>query len=106
VIEDANSDLYLPAMVLAELVDLISKGKSPLTLAELEVALNSDARLAVLPLTGEIALSGVRFAALPDIHDRCIVATAAKLIELIPDAVLVTRDGTIRKFNLIPTLWD
>ena len=70
------------------------------------VALQADSRLTVTPLNEEIALSSVRFVALPDIHDRCIVAAAAKLIETVPGALLVTRDRAIRASAFVPTLWD
>jgi len=105
VIDDPTSDLYLPVLVVAEMVDLISKGRSPLSMSNLDIALHSDPRLSVVPMTEEIALSGVRFIALPDIHDRCIVATTAKLIETVPDAVLATGDRAIRSFAFVPTMW-
>jgi hypothetical protein len=93
-------------IVVAELIDLISKGRSRLDLADLDVALHSDARLTVVAMSEEIALAGVRFVALPDIHARCIAATAAKLIESVPEAVLVTRDRAIRDSAFVPTVWN
>ena len=105
-IEDAATDLYLSALVVAEMVDLISKGRSPLSISDLTMALHADSRLTVTPLNEEIALSGIKYVTLPDIHDRCIVAAAAKLIETVPDAVLVTRDRAIRDSSFVPTVWE
>jgi PIN domain nuclease of toxin-antitoxin system len=41
-IDDPASDLYLPVLVVAEMVDLISKGRSPLSSSDLDLALHSD----------------------------------------------------------------
>lgn len=104
-INDPTNDLYLPALAVAELVDLIGKGRSPLNVRDLEAALQSDLRLTVIAMSEEIALRTARFIALLDIHDRCIVATTAKLIETLGQAVLVTRDQTIRDSGLVATIW-
>jgi PIN domain nuclease of toxin-antitoxin system len=105
-IENSSIDLYLPALVVAEMVDLICKGKSRLDLPNLYAAIQSDARLTVVPMTEAIALATAKFATLVDIHDRCIMATTESLLQSIPDVALVTRDAPIRSSGLIPTLWD
>ena len=105
-IEDPSTDLYLPALVVAELVDLICKGRSKLDLSDLDVAIKSDSRLIVLPMTDVIAMATGRFASLPDIHDRCIVATTAILLEAVPEVVLATRDRSILNPGMVPTTWE
>lgn len=105
-IQDPTVDLRLPALAVAELIDLISKGRSPLDLVMLRAALGADDRLSVVPMDERIAVLTGRFVSLHDIHDRCMVATTARLIELGVDAALVTRDAEVRAAGLVPTLWD
>jgi len=105
-IEDPTVDLCLPALAVAELVDLISKGRSPLDLAMLRAALDADDRLSVVPMDGEVALLTGRFVSLRDIHDRCMVATTVRLMELGKGAVLVTRDAEVRAAQVVPTVWE
>ena len=98
--------MHLPAIVVAEIVDLCIKGRTGLKLAPVLAVLRDDERFVMHDLTAEIAMGTAKYAVLPDIHDRCIVATTAKVIELRGDAVLLTRDRAIRDSGLVPTLWE
>jgi PIN domain nuclease of toxin-antitoxin system len=105
-IEDLTVDLCLPALAVAELVDLISKGRSPLDLTMLRAAWDADDRVSVVPMDEQVATLTGRFESLRDIHDRCMVATTTRLIELGKGAVLVTRDAAVRAAQLVPTVWE
>ncbi len=105
-IEDPAVALCLPALAVAELIDLISKGRSPLSLSDLRTALGADDRLSVVPMDERVAVLTERLVSLRDIHDRCIVATVLRLIELGTDAALVTRDADVRATGWAPTIWD
>ena len=105
-IEDPSVDLCLPALAVAELIDLISKDRSPLGMADLLAALRADDRLSVVPIDEPVAVLTERFVSLRDIHDRCIVVTTVRLIESGWGAVLVTRDRDVRATGLVPTLWE
>jgi len=99
-------DLHLAAIVVAKIVDLCIKGRTALKLAPVLAVLRDDERFVMHDFTAEMAMETFKYAALPDIHDRCIVGTAAKLIEGGLDAVLITRDRAIRESGLVPTMWQ
>ncbi len=104
-LDPRNTDLHLPVIVVAELVDLCVKGRTFLKLESILAILREEERFVIHDLTAEMAIGMVKYAQLPDIHDRCIVVTTAKLIELGHDALLVTRDRAIRDSGLVPTIW-
>jgi hypothetical protein len=99
-------DLHVPALVVAELVDIGLKRRTTIELAAMLNVLNRDARFVIHDYTAEMALKSARLGQLPDIHDRCIVATTASLLEEGKDVALVTPDRVIRESKLVPTLWD
>jgi PIN domain nuclease of toxin-antitoxin system len=104
-LDNKDLDLHLAAIVVAEIVDLCIKGRTGLKLEPVLAVLREDQRFVMHDFTVEMAIGTSKYAALPDIHDRCIVATAAKLIESGRDALLVTRDRAIRESRLVPILW-
>lgn len=79
-IVDTAELLHLPAIVLVELVDLISKGRSMITFQELDAALLADSRLRVAPLDQQTAALTAQLTVFADIHDRCIVAFTLLLV--------------------------
>jgi PIN domain nuclease of toxin-antitoxin system len=105
-LDNKELDLHLAAIVVAELVDLCIKGRTGLKLAPVLSVLRSDERFVMHDFTADMALGTAKYAALPNIHDRCIVAATAKLIESRGDVVLVTRDQAIRDSKFVPTMWD
>src|SRR2546427_43574 len=70
--------LLLPAMALAEAGWAIRKGKSAVTVSELRDAIALDARLSVLPLDDELVYAADALGGELEMHDRLIVATAAR----------------------------
>jgi hypothetical protein len=62
----------------------------------------ADLRYVLHDFTSKMALNTAKHASLSDIHDRCIVATTASLLEMGHDAVLVTRDQSIANQGLCP----
>jgi len=105
-LDNMELDLHLAAIVIAELVDLCAKGPTGLKLDPVLTILRDDEKFVLHDFTAEMAMGTAKYAALPDIHDRCIVATTAKLIESLDDVVLVTRDRAIRDSRLVPTSWE
>jgi hypothetical protein len=69
-------DLHLAAIVVAEIVDLCIKGRTGLRLEAVLAVLREDERFVMHDFTVEMATGTSKFAALPDIHGRCIVADA------------------------------
>jgi PIN domain nuclease of toxin-antitoxin system len=105
-LDNKELDLHLAAVVVAELVDLCVKGRTGLKLEPLLTLLRDEERFVIHDFTAEMAVATAKYFSLPDIHDRCIVAVTAKLVESRGDIVLLTRDRAIRNSNLVPTMWD
>lgn len=100
--EVASGDglLIVPAICLAELVMMSEKGRSAIDATLITAAIRAAPGFELRPLAPEVALSIRALTALPDIHDRLIVAEA-----LANNATLITRDQLIVASGLVPTLW-
>lgn len=94
-----DSVIYIPAIVVAELVMFAEKHKTirpESILAELR-AKSAFQFLALLP---ETASKIQDLTALPDIHDRLIVAES-----MIQNFPLITLDGSITRSKLVEVVW-
>lgn len=105
VFETIQSDdlLVIPAVVVAEAVMVVTKQRIQATFEELELvfaSLQQEEVCLFAPLTSEDILASTAFSQIPDIFDRLIVYEAHKR-----DGILVTKDKTITKSGLIPTIW-
>ena len=100
--EVASGDglVIVPAISLAELVMMSEKGRSAIDAILITAAIRAAPGFELRPLIPEVALSIRALTALPDIHDRLIVAEA-----LANNATLITRDQLIVASGLVPTLW-
>lgn len=95
-----ESQVIVPAIVLAEMVMLVEKGRSDVGISAVMSALRSASGFVLNSLAPDVALSIRSFSALPDIHDRLIVGEA-----LANSAVLITRDQAIAASGLVPIAW-
>jgi len=96
---DGDSRIFIPAIVVAELMMFAEKHKTiepEKILAKLREAPGFEF-LALLP---ETAAKIRELAALPDIHDRLIVAEA-----MIQNMPLISFDATITKSKLVKVVW-
>ena len=89
---NGTSQVSVPAIALAELVQRKRIGQSH--------RLRSAAGFRLTSLSPEVALRTRFLTALPDIHDRLIVAEALET-----GATLITRDQLIATSGLAPTVW-
>ena len=96
----SESRVIVPVISLAELVMMIEKGRSGVDVAAVMAALRATPGFEIRPLTPEVALSIQSLTALPDIHDRLIVAEA-----IADKATLITRDQSITASGLVQTIW-
>jgi PIN domain nuclease of toxin-antitoxin system len=103
ILDDENSQLIVPVIVLAEAKFIADRKRVPLAFEEILRAVVSDPRCTVLPLDIFIVAS------LPsnlDIHDGLIVATALYCREFFSDGVaILTKDQAISHSGLAPTKW-
>lgn len=97
--------IYIPALVVAESLMVVQKGRLAgvqleTLVAHLSAALHSDNY--VLPdLEAKMVLDSHPFVVIPDIFDRLIVVEA--VARGLP---LLTRDPVIRGSGLVPTVWN
>ncbi len=104
-LDDPARELVLPAIVVAEMLFIIERGKSPLSVAEIWRVIHEHANLAVYPLDEAVLQRADALKAIPEMHDRQIVATALLLQEVGWEAAVVTRDRHIQRSGLIPVIW-
>lgn len=98
---DTDSALVIPAIALAESLWIIDKRASSVTSQDLLTAISADRRISVYPLTGEIVEMAHGMAAISEMHDRQIAATALAY----ESATLLTRDQDIIASGVVTTLW-
>ncbi len=104
-VDRGQAKLYVPAIVVSEMVMVIEKGRIPnTTMQDLldEISLLELSPLhELLPLLHTTALASRTLTALPDIFDRLIVIEALRL-----GLPLITRDTVIRASGLVNVVWD
>jgi PIN domain nuclease of toxin-antitoxin system len=103
--DSGASQIYVPAVVIAEMIMVIQRGRLPgvaipQLLAELN-ALQAKTNYTLLPLLPETVINSHTLTAIPDIFDRLVVAEALRL-----GLPLITRDATIAGTGLVRMVWD
>lgn len=100
-----NARIYLPAVVVAEMIMVIEKRRIPgITMSQLEIELelmHSSASYEFLSLFPETVIQSRTLTAIPDIFDRLIVAEAVRL-----GLPLITGDSVIHAAGLVTVVWD
>lgn len=95
-----ESQVIVPVISLAELILMIEKGRSKVEMEEVLKVLRAASGIVIKELVLDVVLKIEKLKALPDIHDRLIVAEA-----LANDAILITRDEAITKSGLVKVIW-
>jgi PIN domain nuclease of toxin-antitoxin system len=90
----------IPAIVLAELVMLSEKHSGRFNLPVIVGRLRQVSGFHLTSLAPDMALRIAEISALPDIHDRLIVAETLTL-----GATLLTRDQAITESKIVSTVW-
>jgi hypothetical protein len=75
------------------------------SVGHLLAAIDADARIRTVPLDRATVERSNGLAAINEMHDRQIVATALRLRDAGEPFVLVTKDAVITASNLVPVLW-
>lgn len=103
---DPNSELILPAIALAEAMFIVEKGRCALTsVSDLLDDIRADSRFNVFPLTSGILDESISLTAVPEIHDRLIVATGVYLQNLGDTVKILTKDNEIVLSSILKVVW-
>ena len=106
VMQDPASVLYLPVIALAEVCWMIDRGKSPIpSIASLLGDIDADPRIVLVPLDRAILEVSLTLAAISEMHDRQIAATALHLSRAGVRIPLLTCDRDITASGLVPVVW-
>lgn len=107
VLDNVASELIFPLIALAEAVDIVDKGRTKL--ADVPTLLNrilNDPRLVLQPFDLEILQVSLQARAVPEMHDRLIVAAGLALQNQGENVAILTRDVSITTAALLPVIWD
>lgn len=91
----------IPAIVIAELVYLSERGRVSISLLDVLAEIDRGENLQIVPLTREQLEELPHLTAIPEIHDRLIVAAAR-----VSQAQLITKDQQILASHLVAVVWD
>ncbi len=94
-------EIIVSPLVLAELVIIAEKQRVVFDLAAAINILKDVPGFRFVDLTTQTALRTQHLSALPDIHDRLIVATALEY-----GATLLTADQAITVADIVPVAWE
>jgi PIN domain nuclease of toxin-antitoxin system len=104
-VDRGNAKLYVPAIVVSEMVMVIEKGRiHNVTMSDLldEISLMELSPYhELLPLLPETAVASRTLINIPDIFDRLIVAEALRL-----GLPLITHDSVITNSGSVSVVWD
>ena len=96
-----DSTLLIPAIVLAEVVYIVERRFPQLSIGDVLDSIVAADNFRVLPFAMSDARAMISLTAIPEMHDRMIVAAA-----YIFRAPLITRDSTIRLARVVECVWD
>jgi len=96
----------LPAIALAEALFIVEKGRTAIPLAtDLLSDVQADPRIEVFPLTEEILSESLALTAIPEIHDRLILATGVYFQTLGETVEILTKDNEIALSSILTVTW-
>jgi PIN domain nuclease of toxin-antitoxin system len=106
ILADPNSQLVLPMIALAEAICVVEKQRCGIPSAPILLnRVQTEPRIDLYPLTWDVLQHSLGLTALPDLHDRLTVATALHLQNQGHTVDLLTKDATITRSGLVPTVW-
>lgn len=92
--------IIVPTVVLAEIMDISEKKRIKVDYEELLNKIESSSNFEIYPLDIDVLKTARSITAIPELHDRIIVATA-KLLE----ARVLTRDEDVQKSGIVEAVW-
>jgi PIN domain nuclease of toxin-antitoxin system len=106
VMDDPGSNLVLPIIALAGAAFIVERGRTGIPdVRSLLDAILADPRIEIYPLNWDVFQHTLAATAVPEMHDRQIVATALHLRSLDYTVSILTKDSTIAASALVPVAW-
>ena len=107
ILNNSNSRLFLPAIALAEALFMLERktGLYALTETQLLERLYQDDWIEVVTLDEGIIAKTLDCTAIPEMHDRQIVAAAVLAQEAGVDVAILTRDANITQSGFVACAW-
>jgi PIN domain nuclease of toxin-antitoxin system len=106
ILDDPRSELYLPGIALAEACWIVENGRTTIpSVSDLLTAVDADPRIKIVPLDRDVINETLPLNAIPEMHDRQIVATALFLQRRGHTVALLTKDTSIVASKLINIIW-
>ena len=104
-LNSAESELIVPAIVLAELYWLLEHRLPMIAMDKVNLALDRDRRFSLYPLDREVIEISSSLTPIGEMHDRLIAATALAVIRSGSAASLITRDVNLSESVGIDVIW-
>ncbi len=98
--EANEATIFIPAMVLAEIVYLAEKKRIGLTFKQTFAYLNTQPNFVESPLDQDVIRTAHQIKDIPELHDRLIAASARANAH-----PLLTNDSTIQNSAFVTTIW-
>ncbi|NLY04593.1 MAG: type II toxin-antitoxin system VapC family toxin [Candidatus Atribacteria bacterium] len=95
-----KSIIFIPTIVLAEIIDIIEKKRISVNYEELLDEIEKGSNFEIYPLDVNVLKTLKEIKGISELHDKIIVATA-KLLE----AKVITKDADIQSSNMVKTIW-
>ena len=106
IMDDSSISMILPIIALAEAIDIVGKKRTTIpATSDLLRDIADEKRIMVYPLTHSILSQSLFASAVPEMHDRLIVATALHLQSLNHKVAVLTKDASIVASSLISVVW-
>ncbi|MEA5580147.1 PIN domain-containing protein [Nodularia harveyana UHCC-0300] len=106
ILSQANSQLIIPATVLAEAVWIVEKGRTSIPdPKDIFSIVEADSRVVIYPFDKDVVEMTMRLSAIDEMHNRQVVATALVLGNKGEDVELLTCDENITNSGLVAIIW-
>jgi PIN domain nuclease of toxin-antitoxin system len=106
ILEDANSELVLPVIALAEACWIVEHGRTSIPSVEaLLGAVDADPRVRIASLDRLVLEKTLSLMTITEMHDRQIVATALCLQDTGYQVVVLTKDANIQDAEVVFSVW-
>jgi predicted nucleic acid-binding protein len=92
--------IIIPTIVLAEIMDISEKKRVKIDYEGLLNRIESSSNFEIYPLDMHVLKTARSVRAIPELHDRIIVATARLL-----EARVLTNDEDVQKSGLVEAVW-